>query len=47
MPQYPRWPIHLLLLFVSALISLVLTIILFNRLVWHRLLVRAERYKFE
>jgi len=34
-------------LFVSALISMVLTIILLNRLVWHRLLLRAERYKFE
>jgi NitT/TauT family transport system permease protein len=40
-------PAHNTTLFVSALISLVLTIISFNRLVWHRLLVRAERYKFE
>ncbi len=40
-------PTHNTTLFLSALFSMVITIILLNRLVWHRLLVRAERYKFE
>ena len=34
-------------LFVSALTSMVLIIVLFNRLLWHRLLAQVDRYKFE
>jgi len=31
----------------TAIIIMTLTILIINRLVWHRLMKRADRYKFE
>jgi NitT/TauT family transport system permease protein len=34
-------------MFVTALVVLVTIILIVNRLVWHRLIIKAQRYKFE